>query len=116
MRFVLDIPAATTEEAADAIRRAERFKTEKEFLDMICMTVQNGYPLPDDCEILTKEAYSELCLSASGILRERDMLDFIGAMNMCDEISNEAYKKIVCHFDGEDPDTAPEDVSEQKKR
>ena len=24
-------------------------------------------------------------------------LDFIGSMNMCDEISNEAYEKIVCH-------------------
>ena len=23
--------------------------------------------------------------------------DFIGGMNMCDEISNEAYKKIMCH-------------------
>lgn len=67
MRFVLDIPAATTKEAADAIRRAERFKTEKEFLDLICMVVQNGYPLPDNCEILTKEAYSELCARAAGI-------------------------------------------------
>lgn len=27
----------------------------------------------------------------------REDLDFIGSMNMCDEISNEAYKKIVCH-------------------
>lgn len=23
--------------------------------------------------------------------------DFIGSMNMCDEISNEAYKKIMCN-------------------
>ena len=29
----------------------------------------------------------------------REELDFIGSMNMCDEISNEAYKKIVCHCD-----------------
>lgn len=28
--------------------------------------------------------------------------DFIGSMNMCDEISNEAYKKIMCHCDVED--------------
>lgn len=27
----------------------------------------------------------------------REDLDFIGSMNLCDEISNEAYKKIVCH-------------------
>lgn len=29
----------------------------------------------------------------------REDLDFIGSMNMCDEISNEAYKKIVCHYE-----------------
>lgn len=33
----------------------------------------------------------------------REELDFIGAMNMCDEISNEAYKKIVCHFEEQEP-------------
>ena len=27
----------------------------------------------------------------------REEADFIGGMNMCDEISNEAYKKIMCH-------------------
>ena len=27
-----------------------------------------------------------------------EVLDYIGAMNMCDEISNEAYKKISTHF------------------
>lgn len=27
----------------------------------------------------------------------KEELDFIGSMNMCDEISNEAYEKIVCH-------------------
>ena len=25
-------------------------------------------------------------------------LDFIGSMNMCDEISNKAYEKIICHM------------------
>ncbi len=29
----------------------------------------------------------------------REDLDFIGSMNMCGEISNEAYKKIACHFE-----------------
>lgn len=33
----------------------------------------------------------------------REDLDFIGAMNMCDEISNEAYKKIMCHCDEQEP-------------
>ena len=26
--------------------------------------IKNGQPLPEDCEILTKEAYSDLCLRA----------------------------------------------------
>jgi len=26
--------------------------------------IQKGQPLPEDCEILTKEAYSDLCLRA----------------------------------------------------
>ena len=33
----------------------------------------------------------------------REELDFVGSMNMCDEISNEAYQKIVCHFEETDP-------------
>lgn len=27
--------------------------------------IKNGQPLPKDCEILTKEAYEDLCLRAS---------------------------------------------------
>lgn len=27
----------------------------------------------------------------------REEIDFISGMNMCSEISNEAYKKIICH-------------------
>lgn len=33
----------------------------------------------------------------------KEELDFIGSMNMCDEISNEAYKKIVCHCREQEP-------------
>lgn len=33
----------------------------------------------------------------------REEADFIGAMNMCDEISNEAYKKIMCHCEEQEP-------------
>lgn len=33
----------------------------------------------------------------------REDLDFIGSMNMCDEISNDAYKKIVCHCEEQEP-------------
>lgn len=33
----------------------------------------------------------------------KEELDFIGSMNMCNEISNEAYKKIVCHCECQPP-------------
>ena len=33
----------------------------------------------------------------------REEADFIGGMNMCDEISNEAYKKIMCHCEEQEP-------------
>ncbi len=33
----------------------------------------------------------------------REDADFIGAMNMCDEISDEAYKKIMCHCEEQEP-------------
>jgi hypothetical protein len=33
----------------------------------------------------------------------REEADFIGAMNMCDEISNEAYKEIMCHCEEQEP-------------
>ena len=33
----------------------------------------------------------------------KEELDLIGAMNMCDEISNEAYRKIMCHCEEQQP-------------
>ena len=33
----------------------------------------------------------------------REEADFIGSMNMCGEISNEAYKKIMCHCEEQEP-------------
>ncbi len=33
----------------------------------------------------------------------REELDFIGSLNMHDEISNDAYKKIVCHCEEQEP-------------
>lgn len=33
----------------------------------------------------------------------KEELDFIGSMNMCDEISNKAYQKIVNHFEKTQP-------------
>ena len=35
----------------------------------------------------------------------REEADFIGGMNMCDEISNEAYRKIMCHCEEQEPKT-----------
>ena len=29
----------------------------------------------------------------------QSVIDFIGSMNMCDEISNEAYKKLTIYLD-----------------
>lgn len=39
----------------------------------------------------------------------KEEADFIGGMNMCDEISNEAYKKIMCHC--EEQETCEDAVS-----
>ena len=33
----------------------------------------------------------------------REEMDFIGSMNMCDEISNEAYRKIITHCEEQEP-------------
>lgn len=40
--------------------------------------------------------------------------DFIGSMNMCDEISNEAYKKIMCNCEVEEQQPC-EDVLDKIK-
>lgn len=40
--------------------------------------------------------------------------DFIGSMNMCDEISNEAYKKIMCNCEVEEQQPCDNCVSKQE--
>ena len=37
--------------------------------------------------------------------------DFIGSMNMCDEISNEAYKKIMCNCEVEEQQPCEDCIS-----
>lgn len=37
--------------------------------------------------------------------------DFLGGMNMCDELSNEAYEKIVNHF--KQPDEVMDELKKQ---
>ena len=39
--------------------------------------------------------------------------DFIGSMNMCDEISNEAYKKIMCNCEVEESQPCEDCISIQ---
>lgn len=36
-------------------------------MDMIAQAIANGTPLPDGAEILTKEAYSDLCSRAADV-------------------------------------------------
>lgn len=35
------------------------------YFEYIWKAIANGQPLPDDCEILTKDAYEDLCKRAS---------------------------------------------------
>ena len=55
MKIVIDIP----EDVKDAF---VRYGSQE---DVIATAIANGTPLPEDAEILTAEAYSELCLMAS---------------------------------------------------
>ena len=34
--------------------------------------IARGQPIPDDCEILTREAYEDLCARASGLRGDTD--------------------------------------------
>lgn len=58
MKLVIDIP----EDTYNAIQ--ENYYCGILNSDMY-NAIKNGQPLPDDCEILTKEAYADLCFSAS---------------------------------------------------
>ena len=44
----------------------------------------------------------------------REEADFIGAMNMCDEISNEAYKKIMCHCEEYDIEQIRAEIEDKR--
>lgn len=62
MQIVIDIPEKTYEYAKN-YRTSQIFSLKD---NCICMdAIREGQLLPKDCEILTKEAYSELCLRAS---------------------------------------------------
>ena len=38
----------------------------------LTMAFRDGQPIPDNCEILTKEAYEDLCARASGLRGDTD--------------------------------------------
>lgn len=60
MKLVIDIPE----------KDYKRMKEQSMFgrADVWRKAIQNGQPLPDGAEILTKEAYSDLCTRAANVL------------------------------------------------
>lgn len=44
---------------------------------------------------------------------KKEEADFIGSMNMCDKISNEAYKKIMCNCEVEESQPCEDCISRQ---
>lgn len=59
MKLVIDIP----NEAYEEIPKIPF--TQRDVLYTFTAWIKDGKPIPDDCEILTKEAYEDLCLRAS---------------------------------------------------
>lgn len=64
--------------------------------------VRNGQPLPDDCEILTKEAYEDLCVRASNsqtdsLIEVRKEVEKINkwSIKYAPEVSREKRPQIV---------------------
>lgn len=68
MKLLVEIPD-TLKQIADE----EDAKTFSHIMWQAIMmdVVKNGQPIPDDCEILTKEAYEDLCKRASMSEQER---------------------------------------------
>ena len=57
----------------------------------------------DDCSLCYEqgtmgEQKEALKFAVDTMRKYKELLDYIGGMNMCDEISNEAYKKIMIKF------------------
>lgn len=47
------------------VYKGEQFPNDDDLLSALIIAVNNGVPLPEGAEILTKEAYSDLCMRAS---------------------------------------------------
>ena len=66
MKLLVEIPEKIHEEAVNNRNYIMMGK-----IEVVWKAIANGQPLPDDCEILTKEAYGDLCLRASMSEQER---------------------------------------------
>ncbi len=61
MKLLVEIP----DYRYRAIKKIDVIKKSYTINERSAITViKNGQPLPEDCEILTKEAYEDLCLRA----------------------------------------------------
>lgn len=79
MKIVIDIP----EEDYKRMKEQSMFGR----VDVWRQAIQNGQPLPDDVEILTKEAYSDLCSRAA------DVPDFENEEYVNERVNN--YNKLL---------------------
>lgn len=61
-KIVIDIPEGIYEYS---MQKEVICRSVLSYSDTFCLAIQNGTLLPEGAEILTKEAYSDLCLRAS---------------------------------------------------
>ena len=67
MLLLIDIPEKLYEVTVESIIDADDVGVQ---VGTIGRAIANGQIIPDDCEILTKEAYADLCYKAAGLERE----------------------------------------------
>ena len=93
MKIVIDIPE---EDYDELVRSGDKTINLGLYLDL-GKAVKNGTPLPEGAEILTKEAYSDLCTRAAEQPEKRT--EERTEKHTCDCISREAAIQAVTHFD-----------------
>lgn len=60
MKLLVEIPETIYEEA---VNNRNYITVSK--IELVWKAITKGQPLPEDCKILTKEAYEDLCMRAS---------------------------------------------------
>ena len=94
MKIVIDIPE---EDYDELVRSGDKTINLGLYLDL-GKAVKNGTPLPEGAEILTKEAYSDLCTRAAEQPEKRT--EERTESHACDCISREAaYDEIIWNSD-----------------